>query len=99
MLDIVLTAMGSFRVWIAWIVGGLVESMRDLVRLDIGSWSPLELTATWVFFRIVSDFCCNTNLEVITLSLYWSPLEVSVGYRSRADTCLGRTGVGCGNTL
>ena len=46
MLDLVLAEMGSFRVWIAWIVRGLVESMRDLVHLVIGSWSPLELTDT-----------------------------------------------------
>ena len=39
--DIVLVAIGSFRVWIAWMVGGLVESILDLVRLAIGSWSPL----------------------------------------------------------
>ena len=49
-MDIVLSAMGSFRVWVAWIVVGLVESMSDIVRLAIGSWSPLELTATWMFF-------------------------------------------------
>ena len=37
-MDLVLTEMDSFRVWIARIIGGLVESMRDLVRLAIGSW-------------------------------------------------------------
>ena len=73
--------------------------MLDLVRLAIGSWSPLELTATWVFFGTVSGFCCNTPLEVITLFFSWPPLEVGVGYRTGADACLGRTGVGCGNTL
>ena len=51
------------------------------------------------FFVIVSGFCCNTPVEVISLSLSWSPLEVGVGYCSRADACLVRTGVGCGNTL
>ena len=45
-MDIVLAAMGSFRGWIAWIIGGLVESMLNMVRLAIVSWSPLELTAT-----------------------------------------------------
>ena len=46
MLDLALAAIGSFRGWIACMVGGLVESMCDLVRLAIGSWSPLELTDT-----------------------------------------------------
>ena len=41
----------------------------------------------------------DTPLEVITLSLPWPPLEVGAGYRSGANTCLGRTGVGCGNNL
>ena len=99
MLYLVLAEIGSFRGWIAWIVGRLVEYMRDIVRLVIGSWLPLELTATWVLFGIVSGFCCNTPLEVINLYLYWTPLEVGVGYRSGDDACLCRTGVGCGNTL
>ena len=73
MLDLVFASMGSFRGWIDWIVGGLVESMRDLVRLAIGSWSPLKLTATWVFFGIVSGFFCNTPLEVITLYFFGHP--------------------------
>ena len=71
--------------------------MRDLVRLAIGSWSPLELTATWAFFGIVSGFFCNTPLEVITLYFSWPTLEVCVGYRSGDDAYLGRTGVGCIN--
>ena len=36
--DLVLAAIGSFRVWIAWMVGGLAGYMLDLVRLEIGSW-------------------------------------------------------------
>ena len=47
----------------------------------------------------MSDFCCNTPLEVIALSLYWPALEVGVGYLSGADACLGRNDVGCGNIL
>ena len=39
--DLVLAAIGSFRVWISWMVGRLDESMLDLIRLVIGSWSPL----------------------------------------------------------
>ena len=72
-MDLVLAAIGSFRGWIDWIVGGLVEYMCDLVRLEISYWSTLDLTATWVFFGIVSVFCCNTPLEVITLSLSSHP--------------------------
>ena len=41
MLDIVLAAIGSFRGWVAWIGRGMVETVRDLVRLAMGSWSPL----------------------------------------------------------
>ena len=99
MLDLVLAVIGSFRGWISWIGGGLVKAMRDMVHLAIGSWSHLELTATWVFFGIVSGCCWNTPLGVVTLSLPWTPLEVSGGYRSGADACSGTTGVGCGNTL
>ena len=77
--NLVLASIGSFRVWIAWMVSGLVEYMLDLVRLAIGSWSPLELTATWVFFGIVSDFCCTTPLEVMALFFPWPPLELGVG--------------------
>ena len=65
--DLVLAAIGSFRVWIAWMVGGIVEYMLDLVHFAIDSWSPLELTATWVFFGIVNVFCCTTPLEVMSL--------------------------------
>ena len=97
--DLVLAAIGSFRVWIDWMVGGFVESMFDLVHLVIGSWSPLELTATWVFFEIVSEFCCTTPLEVMSFYYYLPHLEVGVGYRTDAAACLGMTGVGCGNNL
>ena len=82
MLDIVLAEIGSFRGWIAWIGRGVVEAMCDLVQLAIVSWSPLELTDTWVFFGIVSGCCCNTPLEVVTLSLHLPPLEVGGGYCS-----------------
>ena len=47
----------------------------------------------------MSGFCCNTPLEVITLSFSWLPLEVCVGYLSGSDACIGRTGGGCGNTF
>ena len=96
---IVLSAIGSFRVWIDWMVGGLAESMLDQVRLAIGSWSPLELIATWVFLGIVSNFCCTTPLEVIAIFFSWPPLEVGVGYRTSTAVCLAMTGVGCGNTI
>ena len=95
--DLVLTEIGSFRFWIAWMVYGLAESMLDMVRLVIGSWSPLELIATWVFFGIVSNFCCTTPLEVMAVFFSWPPLEVGVGYRTGAAACLDMTGVGCGN--
>ena len=36
--DRVLAEIGSFRVWMSWMVGGLVEYMLDMVRLAIGSW-------------------------------------------------------------
>ena len=96
---LVFAAIGSFRVWIAWMVDRIVEYMLDLVRLEIGSWSPLELTATWVFFGIVSDFCSTTPLEVLALFFSCPPLEVDVGYRTGAAACLGMNGVGCVNTL
>ena len=37
-MSLVLAAIGSFRGCIDWIGGGMVEAMRDLVRLVIGSW-------------------------------------------------------------
>ena len=74
MLYLVLATIGSFRGWMAWIVGRLVASMHDLVRLEIGSWSPLDLTPTWVFFGIVSGLCCDIPLEVINPFLSWPPL-------------------------
>ena len=52
-----------------------------------------------MFFGIVSGFCCNAPLEFITLSLSWPTLEVGAGYRIGANACLGRTGVGFGNTV
>ena len=96
---VVLSAIGSFKVWISWMVGGFVESMLDRLRLVIGYWSPLELIATWVFFRIVSNLCCTTPLEVMAFFFSWTPLEVGVGYCACASACLGMTDVGCGNTL
>ena len=35
--DLVIAEIGLFRVWMAWMVGGLVEYMLDLLRLAIGS--------------------------------------------------------------
>ena len=80
-------------------VGEFAESMLDLVRLPICSWSPLELIATCVFFGIVNNFCCTTPLEVMAVYFYWPPLEVGVGYLTVATACLGMIGVECGNTL
>ena len=97
--DLVLAVIGSFRVYIAWMVGGLVECMLGMMGLEICSSSPLGLTATWVFFGIVNDFCCTKPLEVMALFFSWPPLEVGVGYRTGATACLGMTGVGCVNTL
>ena len=99
MLDLVLTEIGSFMGWIAWIGGGLVEAMHDLVQLAIGSWSSLELTDNWVFLETVSVFCWDTPFEVVTLYLPWPPLEVGGGYRIGADVFSVTTGAGCGNTL
>ena len=99
MLDLVITAIGSIMGWIAWIGRGMVEEMRDLLRLAIGSWSSLELTDTWVFLEIVSGCCWYIPLEVVTLYLPCPPLEVGGGYRIGADAFSGTTSVGCGNTL
>ena len=71
--DLVLSAIGSFRVLIAWMVGGLAESMLDLVRLVICSSSPLELISTFVFFGIMSNFCCSTPLEVMAVFFLCHP--------------------------
>ena len=73
--------------------------MLDLVSLAIGSWSPLELTATWVCFGIVNEFCYTKPLEFMALLFSWPPLEVGVGYRTGSYACLSMTGVGCGNNL
>ena len=97
MRDLVLVKIGSFRVWIAWMVGRLDAYMLDLVHFAIGSWSPLELIATWVFFGIVSKFCCTTPLEVTAVCFYWPPLKVGIGCRTGATTCLGMIGVECCN--
>ena len=50
--DIVLVSIDSFRVWIAWKVCEFSESVIELVRLVIGSWSPLELIATCFFLEL-----------------------------------------------
>ena len=97
--DLVLVAIGSFRVWIAWMVGGFAEFLLDLVHLAIGSWSPLELIATCVFFGIGSNIFCNTPLEVMAVCFSLPPLEVGVGYRTGATSCLGMSGVECTNTV
>ena len=55
------------------------EATRDLVRAAIGSWSPLELTATCRSLKITGVCCLKAPLEVVNLSLTWSPLEVGTG--------------------
>ena len=55
------------------------ESIRDLVRAAMGSLSPSELTATWLFLEIISGCFWYAPLEVVTLSLPWSPPEVGAG--------------------
>ena len=50
-MDIVRTVTGLPRGWISLKGGSFEEeTMSDLVQADIGSWSPLELTATCHFF-------------------------------------------------
>ena len=65
-----------------------VDLMFDLVRLVIGSWSPLELAFTWVFLGIVIGCWCTTSVYFLTLSLRWAPLDMD----SRTDVCLCSTG-------
>ena len=52
---------------------------RDILRAAIGSWSPLELNATFRPFGITGVCCLKATLEVFSLSLPWSPLEVVAG--------------------
>ena len=47
----------------------------------------------------MSGCCWDAPLEVVTLSLNWSPLEVVTGYCIGADVCSGTTCLGWGNTL
>ena len=85
MLDLVRAATGSTRGWIALKCGSLAEeAIRDLVRADMGSCSPLDLAATWIFLEIISVCCWDSPLQVVTMYLPWSPLEVGAGERSRA---------------
>ena len=86
--DLVLSAMVSFIGCIYCMFDCCVELMFDLVRLAIGSWSPLELAGTWVFLGIVIDYWCNTPLEFINLSLNWPILEMD----GRTDVFLCSTG-------
>ena len=37
-----IAAIGSFRVWIAWMVDGITESILDLVRLAIARYHTLS---------------------------------------------------------
>ena len=60
--DLVLAEMGSFLGWIYCIFDCCVDLMFDLVRLAIGSWSPLDLAGTWVFLGIVIGCWCTTPL-------------------------------------
>ena len=70
MLDLVRAVTGSPRGWIALKGGSLAkEEMRDFERAVMGSWSPLELDATWLFLEIISVCYWDTPLEVVTLSL------------------------------
>ena len=84
MRDLVIAAMGSFIGWISCMFDGGVDLMFDLVRLAIGSRSPLELAGTWLFLGIVIGCLCNTPLEFITLSLRWPPLDMD----GSTDACL-----------
>ena len=88
--DIVLSAMGSCLGWISCMFDCCVDLMFDLVRLEIGSWSPLELDGTRVFLGVFIFCWCTTPLEFITLSLRWPPLEMD----GRTDVCLCSTGGG-----
>ena len=88
--DLVLVEMGSFFGWISCMFDCCVDLMFDMVRLEIGSWSPLGLAGTWMFLGIVIGCWCNTPLEFITLFLRWPPLEVE----GRTDVCLYSTGGG-----
>ena len=80
MLDLFRAATGLPSCCIA-LKGGILaeEEMRDLLRAAMCSWSPLELAATWTFLEIVSVYFWDAPLEVVTLSLPCSPLEVGEG--------------------
>ena len=78
---LVRSSTGLFRGWICALKGvklGEGETC-DIVRAAIGSWSPLELTATYRSLEITVFCCFKATLEVVTLPLPWSPLEVGAG--------------------
>ena len=49
--------------WISCMFDYCLDLVFDLVRLAIGSWSPLELAGTWVFLGIVIGCWCTTSME------------------------------------
>ena len=62
MLYLVRTATASLRCWIAVKGGRLAEAIHDLVQVAMGSWSPLELAATWVFLEVISGYFWDSPL-------------------------------------
>ena len=80
MLDLVRDATGSTRGCIALKGGNFAEeAMRDIVQVNMGFWSPLESDVTWLLLEMTSVCCWDAPLEVVTLYLLWSPLEVGAG--------------------
>ena len=80
MLDLFRAATVSPKGWI-FLKGGSLEEeeIRDILQAAIGSWSPLYLTANCLFLEITGVYFLKAPLEVVTLSLPWSLLEVGEG--------------------
>ena len=76
--DLVRAATGSSRGWICALKWGILEGgeNRDIVRAAINYWSPLKFTATCRPLGITDVYYLKAHLEMVTLSLPWSPLEV-----------------------
>ena len=73
---LVLAGTGSFLGWIPCMFYCCVDLIFDLVRLAIGSWSPLELAGTCVFLGIVIGSWGATSGAILPLSFRWPPLDM-----------------------
>ena len=94
MRDLVCAATGSSRVWIYALKGRRLGegATCDIVRAAIGSWSPLELTATCRYLGITGVCCLKAHFQCLPWQVQGKHFQVCLQTTDTSNSQVAASG-------